>query len=181
MVDKSEYSPPVLITEDADWDRPALLKLTNGKVVVLSDVTVREAGKLVQIALEDDSLISGEIHPHVVQHIRAAKGGRGQVRAADRRQGAADRRQGALRGFEVPNPEPEAAAQEEQLRRAGRDLIDAVECTTTFMMHILRGASPEEAEEGAGCDEKLLPERIEDYRDELERAAELADREEGRA
>jgi hypothetical protein len=174
MVDKSEYSPPVLISEDADWDRPALLKLTNGKVVVLSDVTVREAGKLVQIALNDDSLINGEIHPDLVQHIRADKGGRRQVQPAERRQGP-------LRGFEASNPDPEAAAQEGQLMRAGLDLIEAVECTTKFMMHILRGASPEEAEEKAGCDEKLLPERIVGYRCELERAEQLAEREEGRA
>jgi hypothetical protein len=171
MAGKSEHTPPVLISEDADWARPALLKLTNGKVVVLSDVTVREAGKLLQRALEDDTLVVGEIHPHLVEHIRADKGGRRQVQPAERRQGAP-------RGLEASNPDPEAAAQEEQLMEAGLDLIEAVECTTKFMMHMLRGARPQEGEEKAGCDEKLLPKRIEDYRDELERAAELADKKE---
>ena len=62
--------PPILISDDADWDRPALLKLTNGKVVEL-DWTVREAGRLIAIALEDEVLIGGEIHPRLVEHIRA--------------------------------------------------------------------------------------------------------------
>jgi hypothetical protein len=173
MVAKGEYSPPVLISEDADWDRPALLKLTDGRVVVLSDVTVREAHKLVQVGREDDSLISDEIPSRLVEHIRADKGGRRQVQAADRRQEP-------LRGFEASNPDPEAAAQEGRLMRAGLDLIEAVERTTEFMMHILRGVSPEEAEQKAGCDEKLLPERIENYRDELHCAAGLAAGEDGR-
>jgi len=44
--------------------------LTNGKVVEF-DWTVREAGQLIAIALEDEVLIGGEIHPRLVEHIRA--------------------------------------------------------------------------------------------------------------
>lgn len=64
-------SPPVLISDDADWDRPAALKLKDGRVAVLPQVTVREAGKLVQQALEMGLPIGGELDPRLVENIRA--------------------------------------------------------------------------------------------------------------
>lgn len=70
MAGESDPGPPILITGDPDWNRPALLKLTDGRVAEL-DATVREAGDIVQRALDDEVLIGGEIHPRLVEHIRA--------------------------------------------------------------------------------------------------------------
>ena len=61
----------VLIGEEADWDRPAALKLKGGKLAVLPEVTVWEAGKMVQVALEDGLLVNGDLDPHLVEHIEA--------------------------------------------------------------------------------------------------------------
>lgn len=64
-VDTDETIPE----DDPGWDLPAVLVLDDGRQVELPDVSIRQAGQLVSLALETGDLNGGEIDARRVRRI----------------------------------------------------------------------------------------------------------------